>query len=470
MCGVGCAMVLRRVLRLQVPILFLALARGLALCRPGSCQALDAFVHCEYDGTGAAGGGNTIATAICPEQHIVVRVALETPSFASNASGSFIFSVDDMLDELRDVPHDTAEAEFVRRAIRVGLTNSEQRPLRRWISKQELMAENYWRQKVVWNAGLVFEVASPDVACEFCLPSSRHRVWRIDSHGRWSKTVGRESVTAHVSIMKTVTPLSLTTLSVRELLTMLAGYVEDLSSLAQLNMWHDCHLGNLLMHQRLGKEERYFLWHDFGAASRIRSPSATDLQDFWKKMRDAMNQMKTVIGTMDSSLAHVPTPPLVQSSEPEILKKHLREYAGEVHRYVMTWTGDIHVRRAVLRSLSRALPSHRLDELSFLLVEGKGDSQPSAAVWVCQLRSPDGKEPETIGSAFKVTASVSDVDDLKKAIKVEEELTIATSKIDIYSKEDGRWVKEEKMSASLRDTDEADCYGFTLPAGAAGAA
>ncbi|CAJ1368641.1 unnamed protein product [Effrenium voratum] len=102
-------------------------------------------------------------------------------------------------------------------------------------------------------------------------------------------------------------------------------------------------------------------------------------------------------------------------------------------------------------------------------LQGSATSQPSAAVWVCQLRSIDGK-PETIGSAFKITASVSDVDDLKKAIKAEEELTIAASKIDICSKKDGRWVKETRMSASLRKTDEADCYGFTLPAGAAGAA
>ncbi|CAJ1410649.1 unnamed protein product [Effrenium voratum] len=99
-------------------------------------------------------------------------------------------------------------------------------------------------------------------------------------------------------------------------------------------------------------------------------------------------------------------------------------------------------------------------------------SQPSAAVWVCQLGSPDGKEPETIGSAFKITASVLDVDDLKKAIKQENPNTVFCDahQLDIYSKEDGRWVKEARMSASLRETDEADCYGFTLPAGAAGAA
>ncbi|CAJ1426060.1 unnamed protein product [Effrenium voratum] len=53
---------------------------------------------------------------------------------------------------------------------------------------------------------------------------------------------------------------------------------------------------------------------------------------------------------------------------------------------------------------------------------------------------------------------------LLQGIKNKEELSIAASKIDIYSKKDGRWVKEARMSASLHDTDEADCYGFVLPA------
>ncbi|CAJ1455662.1 unnamed protein product [Effrenium voratum] len=91
------------------------------------------------------------------------------------------------------------------------------------------------------------------------------------------------------------------------------------------------------------------------------------------------------------------------------------------------------------------------------------------AVWVQQIRK-DGKKFETIGSAFKITASVSDVDDLKEAIEKKEKLTIAASKIDIYHQEDGRWLKEDEDSAVNRSTSKADCYGFMLPAGAAGAA
>ncbi|CAJ1415663.1 unnamed protein product [Effrenium voratum] len=94
-------------------------------------------------------------------------------------------------------------------------------------------------------------------------------------------------------------------------------------------------------------------------------------------------------------------------------------------------------------------------------------SQPSAAVWVCQLGSPDGEE--FIGNAFQVKGVLANVDDLKEAIEKKEKLTIAASKINIYHQEDGRWVKDDEDSAVDRGKSKADCYGFTLPAGAAGA-
>ncbi|CAJ1456832.1 unnamed protein product [Effrenium voratum] len=106
--------------------------------------------------------------------------------------------------------------------------------------------------------------------------------------------------------------------------------------------------------------------------------------------------------------------------------------------------------------------SNYLDFNETPVVLSSAAPQPISAVWVCQLGSPDGKDFEIVGNAFKITASVSDVDDLKKAIKQEKPNRVIcdADEIDIYSKEDGRWVKEAKMSASLRDTDEADCYGF----------
>ncbi|CAJ1390372.1 unnamed protein product [Effrenium voratum] len=94
-------------------------------------------------------------------------------------------------------------------------------------------------------------------------------------------------------------------------------------------------------------------------------------------------------------------------------------------------------------------------------------SQPSAAVWVCQLGSPDGEE--FIGNAFQVKGVLANVDDLKEAIEKKEKLTIAASKINIHHQEDGRWVKDDEDSAVDRGKSKADCYRFTLPAGAAGA-
>ncbi|CAJ1341382.1 unnamed protein product [Effrenium voratum] len=102
---------------------------------------------------------------------------------------------------------------------------------------------------------------------------------------------------------------------------------------------------------------------------------------------------------------------------------------------------------------------------------GSATSQPSAAVWVCQLRSIDGKDFEIVGNAFKITSSVSDVDDLKEAIKQKSPNTVSCDayQLDIYHQEDGRWVKDAEDSAVDRGKSKAYCYGFTLPAGAAGA-
>ncbi|CAJ1392807.1 unnamed protein product, partial [Effrenium voratum] len=92
--------------------------------------------------------------------------------------------------------------------------------------------------------------------------------------------------------------------------------------------------------------------------------------------------------------------------------------------------------------------------------------------WIAVLvHCEDGKDFEIVGNAFQVKGVLTNVDDLKEAIKQKKPNTVScdADELDIYSRQDGGWVKEEKMSASLRETDEADCYGFMLPAGAAGA-
>ncbi|CAJ1444248.1 unnamed protein product, partial [Effrenium voratum] len=96
--------------------------------------------------------------------------------------------------------------------------------------------------------------------------------------------------------------------------------------------------------------------------------------------------------------------------------------------------------------------------------------QRPPAVWVCQLGSPDGKDFKVIGNPFQVKGVLANVDDLKEGIKNKAELSIPSFKMDIYSKEDGGWVKSDEESEVDRGKSKADCYGFTIPAGAAGAA
>ncbi|CAE7225335.1 unnamed protein product [Symbiodinium sp. CCMP2592] len=101
----------------------------------------------------------------------------------------------------------------------------------------------------------------------------------------------------------------------------------------------------------------------------------------------------------------------------------------------------------------------------------QGTTSTSSVFWVRelirkdkQLTVDDGEEFEPTGNAFQVKGAFANLDDLKEGIKNKAELSIPSFKIDIYSQEDDRnWVKEETMSASLRDTTESDCYGFTLP-------
>jgi len=94
---------------------------------------------------------------------------------------------------------------------------------------------------------------------------------------------------------------------------------------------------------------------------------------------------------------------------------------------------------------------------------GASETQ-TKAVWVRQLRQDDSGGFELVASAIKITGGVADIYDLKKAIEKEEKLSIAPSKIEIFSRqEDGNWSKEETMSESLRDNDEATPYGYTVP-------
>ncbi|CAJ1371905.1 unnamed protein product [Effrenium voratum] len=134
--------------------------------------------------------------------------------------------------------------------------------------------------------------------------------------------------------------------------------------------------------------------------------------------------------------------------------------------------------------ISKALESASLpdggwkptDIIEFLLSGKKpvtaiaGAASAPPAVWVRQLQpSKDGKDFEIVGNAFQVKGGLTNVDDLKKAIDPSFS-PFQSSKIDIYSQKDGRWVREDEEAAVKCGRSKADCYGFMLPAGAAGAA
>ncbi|CAJ1342575.1 unnamed protein product [Effrenium voratum] len=94
-------------------------------------------------------------------------------------------------------------------------------------------------------------------------------------------------------------------------------------------------------------------------------------------------------------------------------------------------------------------------------------SQLSPAVWVCQLRSLGVSGGfQLAGNAFPIDPAPAkhsileesaDIKPIFAAIKQENPNTVSCDayQIDIYRQEDGRWVKEGKMAASLRETDEA---------------
>ncbi|CAK9076389.1 unnamed protein product [Durusdinium trenchii] len=110
----------------------------------------------------------------------------------------------------------------------------------------------------------------------------------------------------------------------------------------------------------------------------------------------------------------------------------------------------------------KLLIARKLQQIPLPTSGGTGTAQP--AVWVRQIRK-DGDTFEQIGNAFPIDPVPFNIAYLKKAIKAEKpnKVKCDADEIDIFSQQDGKWIKEEKMSASLRDTDETDCYGFTLP-------
>eukprot|EP00439_Symbiodinium_sp_Y106_P072793 s3799_g13.t1 len=73
---------------------------------------------------------------------------------------------------------------------------------------------------------------------------------------------------------------------------------------------------------------------------------------------------------------------------------------------------------------------------------------------VARLLCEDGTTIEVVGNAFQVKGAFANVDDLKEAIEKKEKLTIAASKINVYSLKDRNWVKEDEDNEVNRGTSK----------------
>lgn len=344
---------------------------GRADCRQGTCQTLQPYFQCEFDSSGAAGGGNTIAIAKGPPQDIVVRISLEFPSHRDNGSDPTFFLAADVLTAVESLRPEKEEDVFVLQALQFGLQAAmlKQRPVRRWISRHAHTMEHRWREEATWNVRLAFGVATFGAECEFCIRMSVP-LFRIRGGSLFQVAQFSETYTAHVAIMQKVAPVNLQVLTLQELLFFLVGYVTDLSAFAQANLWHDCHIGNLLMHTRPSQDEPMFYWHDFGgASSRTHSPRPQVLRAFVEKMQATISEIEKAVHARIPGFPSMPEF-VWNGKDTGFVQMHLRSYTVEVQNHVMRWSGHEKLRQSVLLSLYEVLPKLRYDELQLLLVEG----------------------------------------------------------------------------------------------------
>ena len=339
-------------------------------CRPGTCQTLHSYFDCEFDSAGAAGGGSTIAVAKGRWQDLVVRISLELPWRTDNGSDPTFFFAADVLTEVAGIQPEKAEDFFVFQALRFGLQAAHsQRPVRRWISRQEHAMERRWREEAAWNVRLAFGVALPGAECEFCIRMNVP-VYRIQGDNLLQVVQLPGPYTAHVSVMQKVAPVNVQLLTLQELLLFLVGYVADVSAFAHVNLWHDCHIGNLLMHTEPSQDDPTFYWHDFGgASSRTHSARPQVLGEFARKIRETISEIQEAA---HASIPGFPSIPkfVFDGSDAEHLQMHLRSYTVDVHNHVIGWSGDEKLRREALLSLHRVLSRSRYYALELILAEG----------------------------------------------------------------------------------------------------
>ncbi|CAJ1353038.1 unnamed protein product [Effrenium voratum] len=229
-----------------------------------------------------------------------------------------------------------------------------------------------WRQHSFWKTRLVFQVALPAAECQLCMKMSVP-LYQLSENGRDHHQLEiPDEFIVQVSVMQQVVAMELSTLLLQDLLQFLVGYVQDLTALAHANIWHDCHIDNVLMQQPEGQDVTFY-WHDFAGSSFGKSkPRAEVLQEFIRKMRETIQITAETLHARDPTLS-IPSLSadfFSTNINADILKRHLREFNAGVQRNVLGWSGDLRLRQAVLRSLGKVLSPGRYEELQLELLKG----------------------------------------------------------------------------------------------------
>ena len=279
-------------------------------------------------------------------------------------------------------------------------------------------------------------------------------------------------------------------LTVQAVSTILVGYHLDLATMADSNHFHDAHEGNVLL-SLSGIDFPEIRWHDFGGsykpAGGLVTPALT--ADFVGKIErfsdTGINYIRMTHQDFASRLNETRNKCTLVGQEMVLVPLCLRQRAFSlVETMLNADVMDTSAQRKLLEKISLGMPELSQKELWRQFFAGRfvwriyhaaknatckaepprnhplrcgsvswealpGPYQQLAVLPALLLvRCKDGKEPETIGSAFKITASVSDahasaapldkgftsalfclwkccfvlcgeVDDLKKALRLE---------------------------------------------------
>ena len=344
---------------------------------------------------------------------------------------------------------------------------------RRLVRESEYDGEAKWRDEFQLRP-LVFPPAMPTAACKLCVPLE-NAMPVFDQSGNLIAEMKHEIIIG-VNVMKEVLGSVedvLSFLSRVDLLILLVGYHCDLRLMAKRGHLHDAHSGNVLV--IVGDDHRSdhhvdFRWHDFGESYDItdhpperRSELRDHVQAFTTRIVMAMNSTAPGLAVELKSAAFscfkVEVFTYNIGSMLECLGQRALQFATTI---VKSHNLDTQQKRKFLEKVSSGFAESEMTSL-WRDYFSSGTSTSPKPVWVRQVREDHDEIKEADTSPFKIKESVADVDDLKRAIKKEAELTIPAFMINVYSFKDGRWEKENVMSKSLRDTDESDCYGFLLP-------